>query len=113
MITNTTTGNTNPVDSTLEIKKIAELLCTISYFKDIKNKDEFVGKLWRIYGKEFDIVKELMKMELWLDLNPKRRKKCYTKFIFNWLGRKTHYRTSGGGYNDGKQQYNQRKTVVE
>jgi hypothetical protein len=38
-----------------------------------------------------DVFVELRKMDLWLDMNPDRRKKKYWRFINNWLA-KTHGR---------------------
>lgn len=69
-----------------KIKKVYEELNRIKYFDSIEHKGLFAQKIYEIY-KDIDIVKELKKMELWLDLNPKRRKKDYRRFIFNWLNR--------------------------
>lgn len=71
-----------------EIKKIYETMKLISFFNDIEKKGEFIQKIFNVYGKEVNIVTELLKMELWLDSNPaKNRKKNYKKFIINWLSR--------------------------
>jgi hypothetical protein len=70
-----------------EIRKIYECLQAIQYFKNIQEKGGFAEKIYNLYQKQYgvNVVKELLKMELWLDLNPKRRKKDYYRFIYNWL----------------------------
>lgn len=70
-----------------KIKKIYETLNKIVYFKDIDKKGEFVQKIYNIYGDKIDIIEELRRMEIWLDVNPQRRKKNYKRFIFFWLNR--------------------------
>lgn len=74
---------------TLEkVKVIYEALKVNKYFKDIPNIGELAQKIIQCFNLEADtIVKEFYKMELWLDLNPKRRKKNYPRFIYNWLCR--------------------------
>jgi len=40
----------------------------------------------RVYA-PLNVAGELMKMKLWLDANPRRRKKNYQRFVINWLGK--------------------------
>jgi hypothetical protein len=104
-----------------EIEKIVEALNVIKYFKELEDKQDFATKLVKISGNEFDIVKELFKMEFWLDINPKRRKKDYKKFIYNWvsriLQRKENVRKMyqfERGYRDGRtDQFKPSKKIVE
>jgi hypothetical protein len=42
---------------------------------------------WLAIYSDMDVHKELEKMVLWLDANPKKRKKDYRKFCINWLNR--------------------------
>jgi hypothetical protein len=42
---------------------------------------------WRLIYKGIDVDAELLKMEAWLDANPKRRKKNEKRFVVNWLNR--------------------------
>ena len=34
-----------------------------------------------------NVPQELRKMDLWLRINPKRRKRSYSRFVTNWLSR--------------------------
>lgn len=71
------------MNNVFEIQRVLE---SIKYFREIRDIKEYAKKLARLYSKT-DIVKQLYKMELWLDVNPKRLKKNYAKFIYNWLNR--------------------------
>lgn len=67
-------------------QEIKNFLTKSNYFKNIKNMDLFIEKLYEAY-KTKDIIFELRKMELWLVSNPNRGKKNYSKFICNWIGK--------------------------
>jgi len=42
---------------------------------------------WEQAYHPLNVAGELAKMKLWLDANPRKRKKNYQRFVINWLGR--------------------------
>lgn len=42
---------------------------------------------WEQAYAPLDVRMELVKMKLWLEANPKRRKRQYHRFVVNWLNR--------------------------
>jgi len=47
---------------------------------------------WRLLEWEqtyapLDVRNELLKMKMWLEANPRRRKKNYARFVVNWLNK--------------------------
>lgn len=42
---------------------------------------------WEQIYAPLNVLGELQKMKLWLDANPKRRKKAYQRFVINWLNK--------------------------
>ena len=72
-----------------KIEQILEVMNSIKYFDSIKleDKQRMADRIVKLYWNKFDVIKELFKMEVWLDLNPRRRKKDYRRFIWNWLNR--------------------------
>jgi len=42
---------------------------------------------WEKVYAPLNVAGELTKMILWLDANPKRRKKKYERFVINWLNK--------------------------
>lgn len=42
---------------------------------------------WEKTYSPLNVAGELEKMVLWLDANPKRRKKNYNRFVINWLNK--------------------------
>ena len=42
---------------------------------------------WEQTYSPLNVAGELLKMEQWLEANPRRRKKNYNRFVINWLNR--------------------------
>ncbi len=61
----------------------------------LENIGEGRIKKWEEAFPYIDVKSELLKMEVWLAANPKKRKKNYERFIINWL-----VRAKGGIYAD-------------
>lgn len=66
---------------------IQQYLKQNKYFQSIENSDEFAELIYNTYSNRCDLQGQLKQMNCWLELNPKRRKKNYKRFINNWLSR--------------------------
>jgi len=95
-----------------DIRKLYEAFNCILYFRNLDKKGEFAQKLINIYSGKIDIVRELYKMELWLDSNPNKRKKNYKSFITRWFNSSEKVFKKGRGYND-SDGYSRRKSIIE
>jgi hypothetical protein len=58
-------------------------LIDYGYFKAAQWK---INEWEKIYA-PLNVMGELEKMKLWLDANPRRRKKRYERFVINWLNK--------------------------
>lgn len=68
-----------------ETARVISLMEKSEYFRDLKNKEELIKKLYWVY--HIDIGNEIKKMDLWLWANPNKRYKNYTRFIVGWIAR--------------------------
>jgi hypothetical protein len=57
------------------------------YFQSIENIDEYSKFIYDTYSNKCDLQGQLKQMNCWLEINPKRRKKNYKRFINSWLSR--------------------------
>lgn len=65
---------------------------------------EFIDELKTAYP-HVDLHQEFVQMKLWLEANPKRRKKNYKKFITNWLSRSNRRKSENITYAERTQNY--------
>lgn len=55
-------------------------------------------KEWEAAFRRVDVVRELQKMYMWLEANPKRRKtrQGINRFVYSWLNREDRQRADAG-----------------
>lgn len=66
--------------------RILNALNESTFFSNIKDKEEFVKKIYKVFN--FDIVHEIKKADAWLTINTQKKYKRYDKFLLNWLLRR-------------------------
>ncbi|GEM_PF-2637555 len=59
-------------------------------FEDVAKKKEYLKELQATYP-ELDLEREIQRMRIWLDANPRHRYRNYKRFIVNWLNKETRY----------------------
>jgi hypothetical protein len=65
-------------------------LIKIKGFDDVVKDEAYFKELQATYP-ELDLDKEIKRIRIWLDANPKHRYKNYKRFIVNWLNKETRY----------------------
>lgn len=69
-----------------KIDKIRDVLYMTENMRHIAEDGGFLYRLVKTYGDVIDIEKEILKADLWLVVN-KRRKKDYRRFLMNWMNK--------------------------
>ena len=59
-------------------------------FEDAVKDRAYIKELLATYP-ELDIHREIRRMRIWLDANPRHRYKNYKRFIVNWLNKEIRY----------------------
>ena len=59
-------------------------------FEDVVKNKEYLKELEATYP-ELDLDREIRRMRVWLDANPRHRYKNYKRFIVNWLNKEIRY----------------------
>ena len=59
-------------------------------FEALLNDSDYIQKLKETYS-DLDVERELGKMRVWLDANPRHRYRNYKRFVVNWLNKEDRY----------------------
>ncbi len=59
-------------------------------FEDVVKNREYLKELEATYP-ELELAREIKRMRIWLDANPRHRYKNYKRFIVNWLNKEIRY----------------------
>ncbi len=59
-------------------------------FEDVVKNKEYLKELEATYP-ELDLEREIRRMRIWLDANPRHRYKNYKRFIVNWLNKEIRH----------------------
>jgi hypothetical protein len=62
----------------------------VEAFEAVVGDEAYLKELYDTYP-ELDIAREIKRMRIWLDANPRHRYKNYKRFIVNWLNKETRY----------------------
>jgi hypothetical protein len=62
----------------------------VGAFEAVVEDEAYLKELHDTYP-ELDIAREIKRMRIWLDANPRHRYKNYKRFIVNWLNKETRY----------------------
>jgi|GEM_PF-4877675 len=79
--------NINIKDSSLKSKSSSKKIYYNAVSGTLENISEEDIRKWSEAFPGVDVKLQIKRMEVWLEANPKKRKKNYKKFIVNWLGR--------------------------
>ena len=66
----------------------------IERFDDLVQDGDYIKELHDTYP-ELDLNREIKRMRVWLDANPRHRYKNYKRFMVNWLNKEGRYAGRG------------------